>query len=167
MTREKKRELSNQNIYFISISSNFIKISSKFIDFSSVFFCIHSPYRLHLLSNLTPPDCLSSLAIQASSSSEKLQITPSTMSSANMFYRVKQLRSTIGLGPNIRKNMEALGLRKRDQVVYQAVSVATAHKLRLVKELVSIDLLPAHEIEERSKTDKQKWPRGFEKIGLY
>ncbi|WPK23769.1 hypothetical protein PUMCH_001015 [Australozyma saopauloensis] len=89
------------------------------------------------------------------------------MSSPQMFYRIKQLRSTIGLGPNIRKNIEALGLRKRDQVVYQAVSVATAHKLRLVKELVSIELLPENEIEERSKADRPKWPKGFEKIGQY
>lgn len=89
------------------------------------------------------------------------------MSSPQMFYRVKQLRSTIGLGPKIRKNMEALGLKKRDQVVYQSVSVATAHKLRLVKELVSIDLLPHTELKERKKTDKPKWPKGFSKIGLY
>lgn len=89
------------------------------------------------------------------------------MSSPQMFYRIKQLRSTIGLGPKIKKNMEALGLRKRDQVVYQAVSVTTAHKLRLVKELVSIDLLDSEQIKETKKTDKPKWPKGYEKIGEY
>lgn len=84
-----------------------------------------------------------------------------------MFYRIKQLRSTIGLGPSIKKNIEALGLRKRNQVVYQAVSAATAHKLRLVKELVSIELLKAEEIEEAKKNDKPQWPKGFEKVGEY
>lgn len=87
--------------------------------------------------------------------------------SQKMFYRIKQLRSTIGLGPNIRKNIEALGLRKRNHVVYQAVSAATAHKLRVVKELVSIELLREEEVVEAKKHDQPQWPSGFAKVGQY
>lgn len=87
------------------------------------------------------------------------------MSTPQMFYRVKQLRSTIGMPPIVRKNMVALGLRKINNVVYQRVSPATAHRLRQVKELVSIDLLNESQTEKRKLEDAQKFPTGFQKIG--
>lgn len=67
--------------------------------------------------------------------------------------------------PITRKNIKALGLRRRNQTVYQRVSVATAHRLRMVKELVSIDLLDESKVEEAKKLDKQKWPKGFSQVG--
>ncbi|GBL50328.1 putative ribosomal protein uL30 [Candidozyma auris] len=85
--------------------------------------------------------------------------------SQNWFYRITQLRSTIGMPPVTRKNIAALGLKRRNQTVYQRVSAATAHRLRLVKELVRIDLLKENEIEEAKKQDKQKWPKGFAQVG--
>lgn len=94
---------------------------------------------------------------------EKIQLLHSM--SKQMFYRVKQLRLTIGMPPLVRKNIAALGLKRRNQVVYQAVSAATAHKLRMVKELVSIDLLAADEIETSKQTDKQRFASGFVKVG--
>lgn len=87
------------------------------------------------------------------------------MSSKQMFYRIKQLRSTIGMPPLVRKNIAALGLKKRNHVVYQAVSAATAHRLRMVKELVSIDLLDADAVQNHKATDKQVFPAGFVKVG--
>lgn len=57
-----------------------------------------------------------------------------------MFYKITQIRSTIGLPPVIRKNMEALGLKRRHHVKYQRVSPATAHRLMKVKELVKVEL---------------------------
>lgn len=81
-----------------------------------------------------------------------------------MFYRIQQLRSTIGLPPLVRKNIAALGLKRRNHIVYQKVSPATAHRLRLVKELVSIDLLNAEKAEAQKLVDKQTFPKGFEKI---
>lgn len=88
-----------------------------------------------------------------------------TMSSQQMFYRIKQLRSTIGMPPLVRKNIAALGLKRRNHVVYQAVSAATAHRLRVVKELVSIDLLDAADVDSHKATDKQTFPTGFAKVG--
>lgn len=87
------------------------------------------------------------------------------MSSKQMFYRIKQLRSTIGMPPQVRKNIAALGLKRRNHVVYQTVSPATAHRLRVVKELVSIDLLDGDSVEQHKATDKQVFPAGFAKVG--
>lgn len=85
--------------------------------------------------------------------------------STQMFYRIKQLRSTIGMPPVVRENIKALGLKRINQVVYQRVSVSTAHKLRKVKELVSIDLMDESHIEALKLNDKPKFPTGFSKIG--
>lgn len=83
-----------------------------------------------------------------------------------MFYRVQQIRSSIGMPPVTRKNLEALGLKKRNLVVYQLVSVPTAHKLRLVKELVKIDLLNSEQVDAHKAEDKKGFPAGFAKVGL-
>ncbi|KAF3986167.1 hypothetical protein FT663_02671 [Candidozyma haemuli var. vulneris] len=85
--------------------------------------------------------------------------------SKSLFYRITQLRSTIGMPPVTKKNIKALGLRRRNQTVYQRVSAATAHRLRLVKEMVSIDLLKEPEVEESKKLDKPKWAKGFTQVG--
>ncbi|WEJ94493.1 39S ribosomal protein L33, mitochondrial [Yamadazyma tenuis] len=78
-----------------------------------------------------------------------------------MFYKITQLRSTIGMPPVVRKNMEALGLTKRYQIKYQKVSPSTAHRLIKVKELVKVELVdeaktPAQVAQER------KFPKGFQ-----
>ncbi|OBA21312.1 hypothetical protein METBIDRAFT_41802 [Metschnikowia bicuspidata var. bicuspidata NRRL YB-4993] len=82
-----------------------------------------------------------------------------------MFYRIQQLRSIIGMPPLVRKNIAALGLRRRNAVVYQRVSVATAHKLRLVKELVKIDLLDELQVQRLKEKESTPYPSGFQKIG--
>ncbi|PSK41227.1 ribosomal protein L30 [Candidozyma pseudohaemuli] len=85
--------------------------------------------------------------------------------SKSLFYRITQLRSTIGMPPITRKNIKALGLRRRNQTVYQKVSAATAHRLRIVKELVSIDLLEENQVEDAKKLDKPQWAKGFTQVG--
>ncbi|GEQ68968.1 hypothetical protein JCM33374_g2638 [Metschnikowia sp. JCM 33374] len=88
-----------------------------------------------------------------------------SMSQAPMFYRIQQLRSTIGMPPSVRKNIAALGLKRRNSVVYQKVSVATAHKLRMVKELVKIELLDPQQVGEKKREDSTGYPSGFAKVG--
>lgn len=87
------------------------------------------------------------------------------MSATLMFYKITQHRSTIGMPPTIKKNLEALGLRKRNQTVYQRVSVSTAHKLRHVKELVKLELLPEDEAIIAKNTPRARPSPGFERIG--
>ncbi|KAJ8140885.1 hypothetical protein OY671_005935 [Metschnikowia pulcherrima] len=84
---------------------------------------------------------------------------------APMFYRIQQLRSTIGMPPSVRKNIAALGLRRRNNVVYQRVSVATAHKLRMVKEMVKIELLEPSKVQKMKRQDSTTYPAGFSKVG--
>lgn len=87
------------------------------------------------------------------------------MSSKQMFYRIKQIRSSIGVPKKICKNLDALGLTKRNQVVYQRVSPATAHRLTTVKELVTIDLVSEEALDRSKAEDKDVYAPGFLKVG--
>lgn len=87
-----------------------------------------------------------------------------TMSSTKqLYYKITQMRSIIGMPPIVRKNIQALGLRKRFQTVYQKVSPSTAHRLMRVKELVAIDLVdePKSSVE---MAQERKYKPGFEII---
>lgn len=89
------------------------------------------------------------------------------MSSANtaktMFYKITQTRSTIGCHPRIRKNIEALGLKKRNQIIYQRVSPSTAHRISVVKELVKIELVDKPKSQDELAAER-KFKPGFEMI---
>lgn len=81
----------------------------------------------------------------------------------NMFYKITQTRSTIGCHPRIRKNIEALGLKKINHIIYQKVSPSTAHRISAVKELVKIELVDQPKNEEQLASER-KFNRGFEMI---
>lgn len=81
----------------------------------------------------------------------------------SMFYKITQTRSTIGCTPKIRKNIEALGLTRRNQIIYQRVSPSTAHRISAVKELVKIELVDAPKTEEQLSTER-KFNPGFKMI---
>lgn len=83
------------------------------------------------------------------------------MSLSKGFYKITQLRSTIGMPPIVRKNMEALGLRKRYQIKYQKVSPSTAHRLIKVKELVKVELVDEPKTPQQLAQER-KFPKGFE-----
>jgi len=85
------------------------------------------------------------------------------MSSKQMFYKITQTRSVIGLPPLIRKNMQALGLKRRFQVVYQKVSPSTAHRLSKVKELITVELVDHKKTPEEINAER-KYKPGFELI---
>lgn len=85
------------------------------------------------------------------------------MSAAQQFYKITQTRSIIGMPPNVRKNIAALGLKRRNQIVYQAVSVATAHRLAIVKELVNVELVD-HKKDVNQLSAERKFNPGFELV---
>jgi large subunit ribosomal protein L30 len=60
------------------------------------------------------------------------------------FFRIKLLRSAIGLPKRYRGVLEALGLKRRLGVVYQPVSRDIAGMIMKVKELVDVE-----EVDER------------------
>ena len=53
-------------------------------------------------------------------------------------YHVLEVRSTIGTTPNQRKNVEALGLRKREQVVVKEDNAQIRGMITKVKHLVEV-----------------------------
>lgn len=63
--------------------------------------------------------------------------------------------------PIVRKNMQALGLKKRFQIKYQKVSPSAAHRLIKVKELVKVELVEEAKTPEQLRQER-KFPRGFE-----
>lgn len=78
-----------------------------------------------------------------------------------MFYKITQLRSTIGLPPIIRKNIQALGLKRRNHIIYQKVSPSTAHRLIKVKELVKVELVDEAKTPQQLAAER-KFDPGFE-----
>ncbi|ODV78464.1 uncharacterized protein CANTADRAFT_52993 [Suhomyces tanzawaensis NRRL Y-17324] len=79
------------------------------------------------------------------------------------FYKITQIRSTIGMPPLTRKNMQALGLKKRFQIVYQSISPSTAHRIAAVKELVKVELVGEPKSVQQL-ADERKYKPGFEII---
>ncbi|KAG2733374.1 hypothetical protein G9P44_004364 [Scheffersomyces stipitis] len=77
-----------------------------------------------------------------------------------LFYKITQTRSTIGMPPITRKNIEALGLKKRNQIVYQPVSPSTAHRLARVKELVKVELVNENKTVQQLSAERKFQP-GF------
>ncbi|KAK6462244.1 hypothetical protein DFJ63DRAFT_335575 [Scheffersomyces coipomensis] len=63
--------------------------------------------------------------------------------------------------PIIRKNIAALGLKRRNQVVYQTISAATAIKLSKVKELIKVELVEERQTPQEINQDR-KFKPGFE-----
>ena len=86
---------------------------------------------------------------------------PAVNPAKGMFYKITQLRSTIGMPPIVRKNMEALGLRRKDHVKCQRVSPSTAHRLIRVKELVKVELVAEVKTPEEMAKER-KFKPGFE-----
>lgn len=58
-----------------------------------------------------------------------------------MWYRVTQVRSTIGLPRKLRNTALAMGLKKRGNVVYQKVNAANAGQILTLKELVDVQVV--------------------------
>lgn len=77
-----------------------------------------------------------------------------------MYYKILQKRSVIGMPPTVRKNIEILGLKKRFDISYQKVSSSTAHRLAKVKELVEIELVDEPKTREQLKEERRPNP-GF------
>jgi large subunit ribosomal protein L30 len=67
-----------------------------------------------------------------------------------MYYRVRAIRSLIGLPRRLRETYYTLGLKRRGSVIYQRVSPGAAGQLMKIKELVNVQLV------ERALTSKQE-----------
>lgn len=78
-----------------------------------------------------------------------------------MWYRVQQIRSTIGLPRKMRETAFAMGLKRRGNVVYQRVNAANAGQILTLKELVQVDLVDKALTREEERLLRRK-PKGYE-----
>lgn len=80
-----------------------------------------------------------------------------------LYYRITQIRSSIGMPPKTRNTLTSLGLKRRFQVTYVKVDQSSAHQLALVKELVKVEL--SEEKKTRQEINQErKYKPGFELI---
>lgn len=84
--------------------------------------------------------------------------TPAT-NEAGQFWKITLTRSPIGLNPQVRENVRALGFKRRGNVVYRSITNELAGKILKIKEIVKVELV--------GKAESLKTPaaNGFEVIG--
>ncbi|KAJ1937362.1 hypothetical protein EC988_007913 [Linderina pennispora] len=80
-------------------------------------------------------------------------------SAAGKFWKITLQRSPIGLPPRTRQNAEALGLRRRGNIVYRPITNELAGVVLKLKEIVKLEIVDS---VQESKTPASD---GFEVIG--
>ncbi|EER33817.1 predicted protein [Candida tropicalis MYA-3404] len=80
-----------------------------------------------------------------------------------LFYRIKQVRSTIGLPPKYKAVLQSLGLTRRNQITYVNVAPTSANQLAAVKELVSVELSDIKKTRQEINQER-KFKPGYELI---
>jgi ribosomal protein L30 len=82
------------------------------------------------------------------------------MSAAPKFFKVTQLKSTIGLPKLYKETLETLGLRRRNQTVYHKITPQQAGQIARVKELVKVELSPVYKDKVQMREERKSDP-GF------
>ncbi|EGW31483.1 uncharacterized protein SPAPADRAFT_62054 [Spathaspora passalidarum NRRL Y-27907] len=80
-----------------------------------------------------------------------------------MYYKITQVRSVIGMPEKKRQILTALGLRKRNYIKYQKVDHRIANQLAMVKELVKVELTDKCQTRQEINQDR-KFKPGFELV---
>ncbi|GMM48931.1 mitochondrial 54S ribosomal protein YmL33 [Pichia kluyveri] len=82
------------------------------------------------------------------------------MSAPAKYFKVTQLRSTIGLPSLYKETLHALGLRRRHQTVYHKITPQQAGQIARVKELVKVELSPVYKDKADMRAERKSDP-GF------
>lgn len=82
------------------------------------------------------------------------------MSAAPKFFKVTQLKSTIGLPNLYKETLQTLGLRRRNQTVYHKITPQQAGQIARVKELVKVELSPVFKNKVQMREERKSEP-GF------
>ncbi|CAI5758517.1 unnamed protein product [Candida verbasci] len=64
----------------------------------------------------------------------------STSIPKQQFYKITQIRSTIGVPPKQRGILQSLGFSRRNQIKFHPINESNAIKLLLVKELIKVEV---------------------------
>ncbi|CAK9438027.1 mitochondrial 54S ribosomal protein uL30m [Lodderomyces beijingensis] len=81
----------------------------------------------------------------------------------SLYYKITQIRSTIGMPPKTRSALHALGLRRRNQVVFAKCAPSSANTLTRVKEMVKVEVTD-YKLTREEVNRARKFPKGFELI---
>lgn len=82
------------------------------------------------------------------------------MSATPKFFKVTQLKSTIGLPKLYKETLQTLGLRRRNQTVYHKITPQQAGQIARVKELVKVELSPVYKDKVQMREERKSDP-GF------
>ncbi|XP_006460386.1 hypothetical protein AGABI2DRAFT_192113 [Agaricus bisporus var. bisporus H97] len=81
-------------------------------------------------------------------------------------FKITLRRSAISLGDRFKATLEALGIHKRNQTVYQKHSSDIAGKILRVKELVEVENVPASAVRNKwEQRQERKAVRGYKVVG--
>lgn len=82
------------------------------------------------------------------------------MSAPAKYFKVTQLRSTIGLPKLYKETLATLGLHRRNQTVYHKITPQQAGQIARVKELVKVELSPVYKDKVQMRQERKSDP-GF------
>lgn len=82
---------------------------------------------------------------------------------AAQYFKVTQLKSTIGLPRLYKDTLLSLGLRRRHQTVYHKITPQQAGAIARVKELVKVELSDVFKNKEQMREERKSEP-GYEII---
>lgn len=74
-------------------------------------------------------------------------------------------RSAIGLRPEVRKTVTALGFKKRMQVVYTPVTQGAVGKLLQIKELIKVETVSKEQMQAETARKDRSLNRGYTVVG--
>lgn len=80
------------------------------------------------------------------------------------YFKITQLKSTIGLPKLYKDTLLSLGLRRRHQSVFQKITPQQAGQILRVKSLVQVELADAYKSKEQLREERKSDP-GFTFIG--
>lgn len=122
--------------------------------FQSPIFIPHFPFLKKGISQLVYSIC-SSLSRSKPRASQEHK-----MSAPAKYFKVTQLKSTIGLPRLYKDTLETLGLRRRHQTVYHKITPQQAGQIARVKELVKVELSPVYKDKAQMRAERKPLP-GF------
>ena len=80
-------------------------------------------------------------------------------------FKITLMRSSIGLTPDVRKTVAALGFKKRMQSVYRSINEKNVGRIVKVKELVKVETMDAEQVEEECRPKIRAENRGYTVVG--
>jgi ribosomal protein L30 len=76
-------------------------------------------------------------------------------------FKITLMRSSIGLAPDVRKTVTALGFKKRMQSVYRSINAKNVGRIVKIKELVKVETMDREAVEEELRPKIRSENKGY------